>query len=103
MPPDAVVERFDVFEHDAFTKTDFAVKVGQPLKLTIDNTDNQPHSITSLGAGVNIIIQPGTHTYTLIVAKAGRFFWHCVFPCDSDAKGWAMQQPGYMGGYITAS
>jgi hypothetical protein len=52
---------------------------------------------------VNITIRPGTHTYTLIVAKAGRFLWFCVFPCDSDANGWAMRHPSYMSGYISAS
>jgi plastocyanin len=90
-------------KHDAFTKTEFAVKVGQPLTLRIDNTDNSPHSITSPVAGVNIIAQPGVHTYTLLVAKAGRFEWYCMLPCDSDAHGWAMQNPGYMSGYITAA
>lgn len=90
-------------KHDAFTKTEFAVKAGQPLKLRIDNTDDVPHSITSPVAGVNIIAQPGVHTYTLVVAKAGRFEWYCMLPCDGDANGWAMQNPGYMSGYITAA
>jgi plastocyanin len=90
-------------KHDAFTKTEFAVKVGQPLTLQIDNTDNAPHSITSPVAGVNIIAQPGVHTYTLVVTKAGRFEWYCMLPCDSDANGWAMQNPGFMSGYITAT
>jgi heme/copper-type cytochrome/quinol oxidase subunit 2 len=90
-------------KHDAFTKTEFAVKVGQPLKLRIDNTDDVPHSISSPVAGVNIIAQPGVHTYTLLVAKAGRFEWYCMLPCDSDANGWAMQNPGFMSGYITAT
>lgn len=90
-------------KHDAFTKTEFAVKVGQPLKLQIDNTDNSPHSITSPVAGVNIIAQPGLHTYTMVVTQAGRFEWNCMIPCDSDANGWAMQNPGYMSGYITST
>jgi plastocyanin len=89
--------------HDMFTKTDFAVKVGQPVKLEIDNTDDAPHSITASAAGVNIIAQPGTHTYTLVVSQAGKFQWYCMLPCDSDAAGWAMQHPGYMSGYITAT
>lgn len=89
--------------HDMFTKTDFAVKVGQPVKLKIDNTDDAPHSITAAAAGVNIIAQPGTHTYTLVVSQAGKFQWYCMLPCDSDAAGWAMQHPGYMSGYITAT
>jgi plastocyanin len=90
-------------KHDAFTKTEFAVKVGQPLTLQIDNTDDVPHSITSPVAGVNIIAQPGVHTYKLVVTKAGRFEWYCMLPCDSDAHGWAMQNPGFMSGYITAT
>lgn len=90
-------------KHDVFTKTDFAVKVGQPLKLRIDNTDDVPHSITAPVPGVNITVQPGTHTYTLLVKQAGRFQWFCIIPCDSDANGWAMQHAGFMSGYITAS
>ncbi len=86
-------------KHDAFTTTEFAVRVGQPQELRIDNTDDQPHSITSPAAGVNIIVMPGTHTYTLLVKRAGTFLWFCTFLCDE----WAMQHPGFMMGYITAS
>jgi plastocyanin len=90
-------------KHDAFSQTEFTVKVGQPVTLRIDNTDNGPHSITSPTAGVNIIAQPGIHTYTLLVTKAGKFLWNCMIPCDTEAGGWAMQHPGYMSGYITAT
>jgi plastocyanin len=90
-------------KHDAFTKTEFAVKVGQPLKLRVDNTDTQPHSITAPEANVSITTMPGTHTYTLIVTKPGRYQWFCVYPCDSGGNGWAMKHPGYMSGYITAT
>jgi heme/copper-type cytochrome/quinol oxidase subunit 2 len=90
-------------KHDVFTKTDFAVKVGQPLRLRIDNADDVPHSITAPVPGVNITVQPGTHTYTVLVKQAGRFQWFCIIPCDSDANGWAMQHAGFMSGYITAS
>jgi len=89
--------------HDSFSKTNFAVKVGQPIHLRIDNKDGSPHSITAAGTGVNITVRPGLHTYTLVATKAGRFEWVCVIPCDSDANGWAMTHPGYMAGYITAS
>jgi heme/copper-type cytochrome/quinol oxidase subunit 2 len=90
-------------KHDAFTKTEFDVRAGQPLQLKIDNTDDVPHSITSPVAGVNITIQPGVHTYTLTVNEPGRFQWFCIIPCDSDAHGWAMEHAGYMAGYITAT
>jgi uncharacterized cupredoxin-like copper-binding protein len=89
--------------HDSFSKTDFAVKVGQPTTLRINNTDAGSHSITSAAAGVNITVLPGVHTYTIVARAAGRFEWICIIPCDSDAAGWAMTHPGYMAGYITAT
>ena len=89
--------------HDSFSKTNFAVKVGQPTRLRIANADDVPHSITSAATGVSITVRPGVHTYTMVATKAGRFEWVCVIPCDSDANGWAMTHPGYMAGYITAT
>ena len=35
--------------HDAFSETNFAVKVGQPTRMRIDNRDASPHSITAIG------------------------------------------------------
>src|SRR5579871_2378696 len=55
--------------HDAFSVTSFNVHAGQPVKLVIDNTDSAVHSITSPTAGVNIVVKPGTHSYTLLVKK----------------------------------
>jgi len=86
-------------KHDEFTETEFSVRAGQPQELRIDNTDNVPHSITSPEAGVNIVVMPGVHTYTLLVKQQGRFLWFCTFRCDE----WAMEHPGYMSGYITVS
>ena len=85
-------------KHDAFTTTDFIVHAGQSQTLTIDNTDDVPHTITAPGAGVNIVIKPGTHTYALLVKQVGRYLWFCALPCDE----WAMEHPGYMSGYINA-
>jgi len=89
--------------HDSFSKTEFAVKAGVPTKLRIDNKDDVMHSISSTAAGVSIMVQPGVHTYTLLVKQAGHFRWLCVIPCDGPTKGWAMTHAGYMAGYITAS
>lgn len=89
--------------HDAFSKTNFAVSVGKPTQMRIDNKDSSPHSITAAGTGVNIIVNPGVHTYTVVATKAGRFEWMCMIPCDSDAHGWAMTHPGYMAGYFTVT
>ena len=93
----------DKIKHDYFTKTEFAVKVGQRLDLKIDNTDEGEHSITSPEIGVNIVVRPGIHTYQIVVKEKGRFSWFCVIPCDDTANGWAMQHAGYMGGFITAT
>jgi hypothetical protein len=90
-------------KHDAYSHTEFAVKAGQPLTLRIDNTDAQPHSITSTAAGVEIIALPGTHDYSLLVKKPGRYRWRCMMVCDTGANGWAMTHAGYMSGYITAT
>jgi plastocyanin len=89
--------------HDAYSKTNFAVKVGQPTQMRIDNKDASSHSITAPGTGVSIIVKPGVHTYTMIATKAGRYEWMCMIPCDSDAHGWAMTHPGYMAGYLTVT
>lgn len=85
--------------HDAFSKTNFTVKVGQPLRLTIDNRDTATHSITSAEAGVNVVVTPGVHTYTVVVHQAGHFKWVCAFECDP----FSMAHTGYMQGYITAT
>lgn len=84
--------------HDAFSVTNFEVRAGQPVKLVINNTDSAPHSITAPAAGVNILIRPGTHTYTLLVRKTGRFQWYCTQPCDP----YSMSHNGYMRGYISS-
>ena len=84
--------------HDAFSVTNFDVRAGQPVKLVINNTDSSSHSITAPGAGVNIVIKPGLHTYTLLVHGTGKFAWFCSFPCDP----YSMSHPGYMRGYITS-
>lgn len=85
--------------HDAFSVTNFYVHAGQAIKLVINNTDDAVHSIVAPGAGVSIMVKPGTHTYTLLVRKAGRFEWFCGMPCDP----YSMTHDGYMRGFITAS
>ncbi|HEY7935123.1 MAG TPA: hypothetical protein VID48_14995, partial [Solirubrobacteraceae bacterium] len=85
--------------HDAFSKTNFTVKVGQTLRMTIDNRDSAVHSITSAEAGVNIVVMPGVHTYTLVVHQTGDFKWVCAYVCDP----FSMAHTGYMQGYIRAT
>lgn len=84
--------------HDAFSVTNFDVHAGQPVKLVIDNADSAAHSITAPDAGVNIVVRPGTHSYTLIVHRSGLFHWYCAYPCDP----YSMMHDGYMRGTITS-
>jgi heme/copper-type cytochrome/quinol oxidase subunit 2 len=84
--------------HDAFSVTSLQVHAGKPIKLVIDNTDDTVHSITSPAAGVNIVVRPGTHSYTLLVTKSGIFQWYCNYPCDP----YSMMHDGYMRGTITS-
>jgi hypothetical protein len=84
--------------HDAYSITNFNVRVGQPIKLVVNNTDDVPHGIEAEAIGVNLQLKPGIHTYTLLVTKAGKIAWHCDFPCDP----WSMSHDGYMRGIITA-
>lgn len=84
--------------HDAFSVTSLRVRAGHPVKLVIDNTDDTVHSITSPAAGVNVVVKPGSHTYTLLVTKTGVFQWYCKYPCDP----YSMMHDGYMRGSITS-
>jgi heme/copper-type cytochrome/quinol oxidase subunit 2 len=85
--------------HDAYSQTTFYVHAGRPTKLVIDNTDNVPHGIVTPMANVNIVVRPGTHTYTLLIKRTGTFAWNCSFPCDP----FSMTHMGYMMGTIVSS
>lgn len=94
-------------KHDAFYPADFTLKEGVPVKITISNYDDMPHSLTSSALGLNIQAkgstqdgQPGVTTFTFTPHNAGDYQWICIDPCDLDANGWAMSQNGFMQGTI---
>ena len=94
-------------KHDAFSPANFTLKVGVPVKITISNYDNMPHSLTSPALGLNIQAkeatsdgQPGITTFIFTPHNAGDYHWLCIDPCDLEANGWAMSQDGYMQGTI---
>jgi len=94
--------------HDAFTPADFTVTQNQPVQVTVYSYDNAPHSVTAPDLQFNATIAPSAKqgvpavtTFTFTPTKTGRFLWNCDLPCDGDANGWAMANPGYMSGYIT--
>ena len=94
--------------HDAVTPADFAVAAGRPVDVTVYNYDDAPHSFTSKELGTNPTLAgatqkgvPAVTTFSFVPAKAGKYRWQCDLPCDGDADGWAMANPGYMSGYVT--
>jgi hypothetical protein len=106
----------DGAKHDTFVALDpQPIAVGQQVTISIENTDDVPHSLTSPELGLNILAQPAksddqstTTTYSFTPAKAGTFRWFCAIPCDSDNNYWDMQssekgpsQDNFMAGYIT--
>lgn len=94
--------------HDAFTPADFTVTQNRPVKVTVYSYDDAPHSVTASDLQLNAMIAPSTQkgvpavtTFSFTPTKTGKFLWNCDLPCDGDADGWAMANPGFMSGYIT--
>lgn len=89
--------------HDAYLPADFTVLKGVPVKVTIYNYDDMPHSFTAPGLHVNQIVLSGSEskpskvTFTFTPTKAGTFAWHCDPKCDP----WSMAHWGFMKGHVT--
>lgn len=90
--------------HDAFLPANFTVLAGVPVKVTVYNYDDMPHSFTSSALHLNKIIAkggtstPSKTTFTFTPTEAGRYLWWCAPPCDP----YSMSHIGYMRGYVTA-
>jgi uncharacterized cupredoxin-like copper-binding protein len=88
--------------HDAFLPANFTVLAGVPVKVTIYNYDDMPHSFTSSTLHLNKVIAKGSETapskttFTFTAPKAGKFLWWCALPCDS----YSMSHVGFMRGYV---
>ncbi len=106
--------------HEAQTRSNLNVKVGDTITVTVTNYDEGPHTFTSPGLGVSATIAAATNatkgipsktTFTFTAKKAGKFRWFCAMPCDAKHGGWAMtaepgggtDQVGYMSGYVLAA
>ena len=89
--------------HDAFLPADFTALRGVPVKVTIYNYDDMPHSFNAPGLHLNKIILGGTDAkpsktvFTFTPTKQGSFAWHCDPKCDP----WAMAHWGFMKGHVT--
>jgi plastocyanin len=105
--------------HDTIVPSNFVVKAGVPVKVTVINYDEAQHSITAPGLKLDLLIQGGkenkatgvvtpvTSTFTFTASKKGVYRWYCKIPCDHKANLWAMGpgfggpgKEGFMAGYI---
>jgi plastocyanin len=104
--------------HDILIPTNFVIKAGVPVTLTVVNYDEGPHSITAPDIDLNLIMKGGkeqkdgsvipvTTTFNFTVNKKGVFRWYCALPCDEKHGSWDMTpssagpgQDGFMAGYI---
>ncbi len=92
-------------KHDAYLgRTTIDATVGEKVVVTVKNTDGGLHSFTSPSLGLSQVFAGNkTTTFSFTAKKAGKYEWHCVMPCDSEAGAWAMtnvHRDGYMGGYV---
>lgn len=76
----------------------FQLHEGTATTLTIVNKSDQPHTFTSAGLGVNVMVPPGPATVHvhLDAKKAGTLPWDCTVPCGA----WVMSHTGYMTGSV---
>jgi hypothetical protein len=87
----------------AFVPGNFTMEVGETLRVTVTNYTSMPHTWTSAGLGVNVMVpaggssSPSTTTFVIHAAKPGTYFWHCETPCDP----WSMSHMGFMEGNVT--
>jgi heme/copper-type cytochrome/quinol oxidase subunit 2 len=107
----------DKAHHDMIAPSDFVLRAGVPVTLTIVNFDDGNHTITSPALGLNIMIKAGidepdgsikpvTTTMTFTPKKAGQYRWNCMVMCDGPSH-WAMSagfdgpgQDGFMAGWF---
>jgi plastocyanin len=104
--------------HDTFVPSHMTVNAGQPVKITVYNYDEGPHTYTISELGISELVPaakeagtvPSSTTFTITFPKAGTFRWFCALPCDAGHGGWAMtgdrlgegvDQTGFMGGIVT--
>jgi heme/copper-type cytochrome/quinol oxidase subunit 2 len=108
----------DGLPHDIMIPSNFVLKVGKPVTLTVENYDEGPHSITVPDLNLNLVLKAGkeqadksvipvTTTFNFTPSKKGVFRWFCALPCDEKHGAWDMKagyggpgQEGFMAGYF---
>ena len=108
----------DGLPHDIMIPSNFVLKVGVPVTLTVVNYDEGPHSITAPDLGLNLIIKSGkerpdksvipvTTAFNFTPSKKGVFRWFCTLPCDLKHGAFDMKmgnsgpdKEGFMAGFF---
>lgn len=85
--------------HDAFLPANFHLTANQPNTITVTNSDDMPHTLTSPTLKVNLTIPANGSASVTVTPKPGTYLWFCALPCDP----WAMSHDGYMRGHILAA
>lgn len=104
--------------HDVMIPTNFVIKAGVPVTMTVTNYDEGPHTITATEMGLNAQIKPGNEvskgkilpvktTFTFTAQKKGVYRWYCALPCDEGHGAWDMttgyagpDKEGFMAGFF---
>lgn len=102
-PAEAGVKGPDGRNHDAYVPAGFVVAAGRPVRLTVINSDDGPHTMTfdnpHAGIGPFLVkpgkrvahgVQPVSTTFEFTPTKKGAFRWHCEAACDDGGNRWAM-------------
>src|ERR1035437_7409434 len=88
--------------HDILIPSNFVIKSGVPVTLTIVNYDEGPHTITAPDIGFKLTmkggqqqpdksVKPVTTTFHFTASKKGVFRWYCALPCDAKHGSWDMK------------
>lgn len=81
---------------DLATPSNFVVRAGIPVAVTVVNHTREAHTFTSEGLGVNELVPaarsaPTRITFTVLPRK-GTFRWRCIVPCG-DMWGYVIALP----------
>ena len=104
--------------HDVTIPSNFVIKAGVPVTMTVTNYDEGPHSFTAPDMPLNATVKGGNEvsegkvlpvktTFTFTAKKKGVYRWYCALPCDAGHGSWDMtpgyggpSQEGFMAGYF---
>jgi plastocyanin len=73
--------------------SNFAVRPGDPVTVTVSNYTPKAHTFTAPGLGISALIpagsrsHPSTSVFTFTATRIGTFHWFCATPCGNSMSG----------------